>query len=47
MKGRIKWMETNEDLSSCWINLGKREGTGTSENKHCIVMRGELALERL
>ena len=47
MERRIKWMETNEDVNSYWITLGKREDTGTSENKHCIVLRGEIALERL
>jgi hypothetical protein len=43
MEGRIKWMETNEDV----ITLGKREDTGTSENMYCIVICGEIALERL
>jgi hypothetical protein len=44
LEERWKGREDEEDVSSYWIILRKRDDTGIEKRKHSIALCGELAL---
>jgi len=38
--------DEEENISSCWMTLRKREGTGKLKRKHQIALSGELVLAK-
>jgi len=47
IEGKIEWREgKEEDVSSCWVTLGKRKGTEDWKRNRYVEHCGELALER-